>query len=130
MLELLWLIPALPFAGFLALALAGSRLSRINAAVIGVGTVCASAILATLVAIRFIGSPPTGHAYSQTLWAWVAIGGFAPTIAFYLDSLSLVMMLVITVVGFLIHLYSAEFMIAEEGYSRFFAYMNLLSARC
>jgi NADH-quinone oxidoreductase subunit L len=125
MLELLWLIPALPFAGFLALALAGSRLSRISVAIIGVGSVCASAILAILISVRFIGSPPTGHAYSQSLWTWISIGGFAPTIALYLDALSLVMMLVITVVGFLIHLYSAEFMIAEEGYSRFFAYMNL-----
>jgi NADH-quinone oxidoreductase subunit L len=125
MLELLWLIPALPFAGFLALALAGSRLSRIGAAVIGVGSVCASAILATLIGVRFISSPSTGHAYSQTLWTWISIGGFTPTITLYLDALSLVMVLVITVVGFLIHLYSAEFMIAEEGYSRFFAYMNL-----
>jgi NADH-quinone oxidoreductase subunit L len=125
MFELLWLIPALPFAGFLALALAGSRLSRISVAVIGVGSVCASAILAILIGVRFIGSPPAGHAYSQTLWTWIAIGDFAPTITLYLDALSLVMMLVITVVGFLIHLYSAEFMITEEGYSRFFAYMNL-----
>jgi NADH-quinone oxidoreductase subunit L len=125
MFELLWLIPALPFAGFLALALAGSRLSRTGVAVIGVGSVCASAILAILLSISFIGSPPTGHAYSQTLWTWIAIGGFVPTISLYLDALSLVMMLVVTFVGFLIHLYSAEFMIAEEGYSRFFAYMNL-----
>jgi NADH-quinone oxidoreductase subunit L len=125
MFELLWLIPALPFAGFLVLALTGSRLSRLCVSVIGVGTVCASAILATLIGIRFISSPATGQAYSQTLWTWITIGGFVPTIAFYLDALSLVMMLIITVVGFLIHLYSAEFMLAEEGYSRFFAYMNL-----
>jgi NADH-quinone oxidoreductase subunit L len=125
MFELLWLIPALPFAGFLALVLAGSRLSRTGVAVIGVGSVCASALLAILLSISFIDSPPPGHAYSQTLWTWIAIGGFAPTISLYLDALSLVMMLVVTFVGFLIHLYSAEFMIAEEGYSRFFAYMNL-----
>src|SRR5262245_24448940 len=109
MFELLWLIPALPFAGFLVLALAGSRLSRISGAAIGVGAVCASAILAILIGIKFIVSPPIGHAYSQTLWMWITIGDFVPTIAFYLDALSLVMILIITVVGFLIHLYSAEF---------------------
>lgn len=125
MFELLWLIPVSPFAGFLVLVLAGSRLSRTGVAGIGVGSVCASAILTILLSIGFIGSPPASHAYSQTLWTWIAIGGFAPTITLYLDALSLVMMLVITFVGFLIHLYSAEFMIAEEGYSRFFAYMNL-----
>ena len=52
----------------------------------------------------------------------------SPQIGFYLDPLSLVMVLVVTFVGFLIHLYSAEFMIEDEGYSRFFAYMNLFVA--
>ena len=47
------------------------------------------------------------------------------TISFSLDALSLVMILIVTVVGFLIHLYSTEYMIDDEGYSRFFAYMNL-----
>ncbi|MCL4552933.1 MAG: NADH-quinone oxidoreductase subunit L, partial [Candidatus Marsarchaeota archaeon] len=56
---------------------------------------------------------------------WMQVEGFAPQIALYLDALSVVMILVVTVVGFLIHLYSAEYMIEEEGYSRFFAYMNM-----
>jgi NADH-quinone oxidoreductase subunit L len=63
--------------------------------------------------------------YSQTIWLWLSVGAFAPSIAFYLDALSLTMVFVITFVGFLIHLYSAEFMIDDAGYSRFFAYMNL-----
>ena len=50
---------------------------------------------------------------------------FRPAIGFYLDALSLVMMLVVTFVGFLIHLYSTEYMADDEGYSRFFAYLNL-----
>ena len=53
------------------------------------------------------------------------VNGFAPAIAFYFDALSLVMVLVVAFVGLLIHLYSVEFMREEEGYSRFFAYMNL-----
>ncbi len=55
-------------------------------------------------------------------------GGFQPEIAFYLDPVSLIMLFVITFVGFLIHLYSVEYMRDDEGYARFFAYMNLFVA--
>jgi NADH-quinone oxidoreductase subunit L len=81
--------------------------------------------VALLVGGRFIASPPVGHAYAQVFWTWMRVGDFTPRITLYLDALSLVMMLVVTFVGFLIHLYSTEFMRDEEGYSRFFAYMNL-----
>src|SRR3990172_7310841 len=125
MLNLLWLIPALPFAGFLVLAMAGKGLPKPVAAIIGAGSVGLSAVLTVLIGISFIASPPQDRVFTQTLWTWMQVGGFAPAVAFSLDALSLIMMLVITVVGFLIHLYSTEFMIDEEGYSRFFAYMNL-----
>ena len=125
MTELLWMIPSLPFAGFLILALFGRRLSARIAASIGVGSVGIAAIIAFVVGYSFITSPPEGHAFTQTLWTWIHIGNFSPAIAFYLDALSVVMVLVITFVGFLIHLYSVEYMKGEEGYSRFFAYMNL-----
>jgi NADH-quinone oxidoreductase subunit L len=125
MLDLLWLVPALPFAGFLALVLRGKWGSRTVTAIIGVGSVGLSALMAGLVAASFISSPPPSQAYVQTLWTWMNVAGFAPEIAFHLDALSLVMMVVVAFVGFLIHLYSMEFMIDEEGYRRFFAYMNL-----
>ncbi len=125
MLEFLWLIPALPFAGFLVLALAGRRLSRGGIAAVGVGSVGLSCIVAFAVAAGFIGKALPGHFYVQRLWPWLSVGGFNPEISLYLDALSLVMMMVVTFVGFLIHLYSSEFMIEEEGYGRFFAYMNL-----
>ena len=124
-LPLLWLIPALPFAGFLILALFGRRMGNGPVAVVGVGSVGLSALVAIFVAIGFISSPPPAHVYTQTLWRWISVGGFSPGILLYLDSLSLIMALVVTFVGFLIHLYSAEFMESGEGYSRFFAYMNL-----
>jgi NADH-quinone oxidoreductase subunit L len=123
--ELLFLIPALPFAGFLVLALMGRRLSRKTIAFAGAGSVGMSALLATLMAIEFIGNPPQGHAVTQTLWTWMEFDGYSQTISFSLDALSLVMILIVTVVGFFIHLYSTEYMIDDEGYSRFFAYMNL-----
>ncbi len=125
MLEILWLIPALPFVGFLVLTIAGRILSRGRVAAVGVGSVGLSCIVAFGVAAGFIGRPQPGYFYVQRLWVWLSVGGFTPEISLYLDALSLVMMLVVTFVGFLIHLYSSEFMIEEEGYGRFFAYMNL-----
>ncbi|HBY95614.1 MAG TPA: NADH-quinone oxidoreductase subunit L [Chloroflexi bacterium] len=125
MLGLLWLIPILPFAGFAMLALIGGRFSRTRVAIIGAGSIGLAALLTIVVGASFISSPPPGHTYTQTLWTWMQVDGFSPAIAFSLDALSLIMTLVVTFVGFLIHLYSAEFMIDEEGYSRFFAYMNL-----
>jgi NADH-quinone oxidoreductase subunit L len=126
--SLLWLIPALPFASALVLMLVGSRLSRRAAAALGVGSIGVSALVAILVAVGFFSSPPPGGSYTQVLWTWIWVGSFEPQIGLYLDALSLVMVLVVTFVGFLIHIYSAEFMIEDEGYSRFFAYMNLFVA--
>src|SRR5579864_7235180 len=128
MLDLLWLVPALPFAGFLVLAIFGPRLPRRAVALIGPGAILVSAIVSLIVAGSFLGSPPAGNAYTQNLWTWIDVGGFQPHIALYLDSLSLVMMVVVTCVSFLIHWYSTEFMAEDEGYSRFFAYMNLFVA--
>jgi NADH-quinone oxidoreductase subunit L len=125
MLAILFLIPLLPFAGFLALVLGGRRFSRKVVAAVGIGSVGLSAIIASLAGLDFFLSPPKGYAYSETLWTWMDAGGFTPGISFYLDALSLVMVLVISWVSLLIHIYSADFMIGDEGYRRFFAYMNL-----
>ena len=125
MFDLLWLVPALPFAGFLILALFGKRIGKTASGITGVGSVGLSALLTLIIGITFISSPPSGNSYNIKLWQWFDVGGFNPSIALHLDSLSIVFMFVITFVGFLIHLYSAEFMIDDEGYSRFFAYMNL-----
>jgi NADH-quinone oxidoreductase subunit L len=84
-----------------------------------------SALLSVSLAIKFMTNPPAGRIFTQTLWTWMKVGSFAPTISFSLDALSLVMILVVTIVGFFIHLYSSEFMLDEDGYSRFFAFMNL-----
>ncbi|MGB9119196.1 MAG: NADH-quinone oxidoreductase subunit L [Candidatus Angelobacter sp.] len=128
MLRLLWLIPAIPFASFIALALVGSRISKKSAALIGVASIAVSTVISVLITWNFLVSPPPGDSYTQVLWTWIDVAGFRPQIAFYLDALSLIMTLVVTFVSFLIHLYSAESMIESEGYSRFFAYMNLFVA--
>jgi NADH-quinone oxidoreductase subunit L len=128
MLNLLWLIPALPFASAALLAVLGSRLPRRAVAWIGCGSIAGSAIITGLIAWSFLTAPPPGNFYLQPLWTWFSVDGFHPSIALYLDPLSLVMTLVVTFVAFWIHLYSAEFMAEDDGYSRFFAYMNLFVA--
>ncbi len=128
MLHLLWLVVAIPFASAALLALFGSSLSRRTVAVVGTGSIGLSAFLMLLISAAFLASPPPDNAYVQHLWTWMSSGGFQPEIAFYLDPVSLLMLLVVTLVGFLIHLYSAEYMRDDEGYARFFAYMNLFVA--
>ena len=123
--DLLWLIPALPFMGAFILVLAGSKLPRAVAAWIGAGSVGVSALVTVLVGIDFLSSSPAIYSYQQLLWAWISVGNFTPNFALHLDALSLVFTFVITFVGFLIHIYSAEFMAEDEGFTRFFAYLNL-----
>jgi NADH-quinone oxidoreductase subunit L len=125
MLNFLFLIPLLPFAGFLLLALRGRYYSRTAISFVGAGSVGLSALFAVCIGISFIVSPPQGHTFIQTLWLWLQFDGYSSSISFSLDPLSLLMMLVITIVGFLIHVYSTEFMANENDYGRFFAYMNL-----
>ena len=128
MLQLLWLVVAIPFASAALLALFGSSMSRRVVAVLGAGSIGLSAFFAMLISAAFLASPKPGNAYVQHLWTWMSSGGFQPEVAFYLDPISLLMLLVVTFVGFLIHLYSVEYMRADEGYARFFAYMNLFVA--
>ncbi|MBI2817031.1 MAG: NADH-quinone oxidoreductase subunit L [Acidobacteria bacterium] len=128
MLRLLWLIPAIPMASAVVLALFGAGLRRRVVSIIGVGSVFASAVIASAVAADFVSSPPEGNAYRQVLWNWIGVGSLRLDAGLYLDALSLLMTLVVTCVGALIHLYSTEYMAHGEGFSRFFAYMNLFVA--
>ena len=124
----LWLVPACPAAGFVLLVLLGRRLSPRAAGVIGAGSVGLAALVAYIIAAVFIVSPPAGNVYHQVLWTWFDVAGLRPQIGFYLDSMAVIFMLVITFVGFLIHLYATEYMERDDGFRRFFIYMNLFVA--
>jgi NADH-quinone oxidoreductase subunit L len=125
MLNLLPLIPAFPLLGFAVLFVTAGLLPKRWITTIGVGSVGISALLALIVMFTFLGAP---QPYTKVVWTWIAVSGFTPHIGFYLDALSGLMMLVVAFVSFLIHLYSAEFMSTDEGYNRYFAYMNLFVA--
>ncbi len=120
---MLWLVPALPLVGSIVLLCTEGRLPKILVALVGAGSVGLASIVALLVGLNVAGEGE--WAYAEPLWTWMVVGDFNPSVTLYLDSLSLVMTGVITGVGFLIHLYATGYMWEEEGYSRFFAYMNL-----
>jgi NADH-quinone oxidoreductase subunit L len=126
----LWLIPLLPFAGFLINGLLGKRLPK--------PLVTAVALLAPLAAFLVVlnagfqqfvhvnpGFASPDSPYIETIGHWLNLGTLHVDFSFVLDQLSLVMLLVITGVGFLIHVYSVGYMHDDEGYWRYFSYLNL-----
>ncbi len=119
------LIPALPLLSFLLIALFGRLLPKSTVAILGVGSVALSGLLTIVSGIDFLSSKPAGGAVTSTIYTWMSTGGFTAKISFILDPLSIVFCFVITFVGALIHLYSVEFMREDDGFARFFAYMNL-----
>lgn len=119
------LIPAIPLLSFLILGLFGSKMRGKTAGYIGTGAVGISAILTFIVAANYLGGLPEIKSYSVNFWQWISAGNLSVNISFKLDALSLVFAFVITFVGFLIHMYSIEFMANDESFSKFFAYMNL-----
>ncbi|NHB57574.1 NADH-quinone oxidoreductase subunit L [Acinetobacter shaoyimingii] len=124
--SLLALTILFPLIGFVLLAAGRNKLPESVAAIIGVGAVGLSALFALIAGMSFVGS---GEAvYVQHLWTWFNVGGFAPGISLQLDGLSLLMLGMITGVGFLIHIFAAWYMRGEEDFARFFSYFNLFVA--
>jgi NADH-quinone oxidoreductase subunit L len=118
----LWLIPLVPFAGFLVNGLLGRRFPK--------ALVTAVALIATLIPFLQVANIALHYSsltlpYTERVATWIAAGGFHADFAFAFDQLTLIMLLVVTGVGFLIHIYSAGYMAEEEGYWLFFAYLNL-----
>ncbi|WP_312934305.1 NADH-quinone oxidoreductase subunit L [Pseudomonas sp.] len=126
--NLLFLTFVFPLIGFLLLSFSRGRFSENLSALIGVGSVGLSAAVAAYVIWQFNVAPPEGGAYSQLLWQWMSVDGFAPSFTLYLDGLSVTMLGVVTGVGFLIHLFASWYMRGDTGYSRFFSYTNLFIA--
>ena len=128
MFDLLWAVPALPLAGFLVLAFFGRRLRAASVAAIGVGSVGLAAALTLALGFQFLTAPPPNSFYTLTLANWMSVGDFSASFGLYLDALSMVMLFVVTFVGFWIHLFASEYMEDDPSYPRFFAVMNLFVA--
>jgi NADH-quinone oxidoreductase subunit L len=120
-----WIVLGLPLLASLVLSFAGAKeppkaLTRI----VGCGSIGVAFALTVAIFIGMLGDDPEERVHVSRLWEWIDIGGLTVDLAIRIDQLSVLMMLVITGVGFLIHLYSTEYMGHEGGYRRFFAQMN------
>lgn len=124
--DLLLLIPLLPLAGFLVNGLGGRRFSKTAVHWIACLSTGVSFLLAVLVFIRFTGQSERWLEFHY--FSWIRSGSFSADFALLLDPLSMVMVLTVTGVGFLIHIYSIGYMWNEGGYARFFCYLNLFMA--
>ena len=119
----LWLIPLLPFTGFLINGTIGRRLPRRAVTVIALLFTAIPAAMVFVLWTEMLGSHTLSiEAVSRP---WIQVTGFHVDFAFAVDHLTMIMLAVVTGVGFLIHLYSVGYMAHEEGYWRFFAYLNL-----
>lgn len=123
MLDLLWLVPTIPLIGSLILILTQGKLPEVPAAIVGAGSIGLAFLVSVLVGLDFLGSDLPS--FSQRLWTWMRVGSFDAGFSLYLDGISLVMMFVITGIGFLIHVYATGYMHDDPGFARFFSYMNL-----
>jgi NADH-quinone oxidoreductase subunit L len=123
----LWLIPLLPFLGFLVNGLLGRRLPRSVVTAVGLLAPLASFGVVIHCAVDAFGTGTDAIALPlvQTFGTWLNVGTLHIDFSFVLDQLSLVMLLVVTGVGFLIHIYSVGYMAHDKGYARFFSYLNL-----
>jgi NADH-quinone oxidoreductase subunit L len=122
-----WLIPLLPGASSLILLVFGRRFSRTWVAVQASAAVFASFGLSAAAFLGLIGGGPEVPRLAKTLGPWIASGVFSTSFSFQLDPLAAVMVLVVTGVGFLIHVYSSGYMAGDKAYARYFAFLNLFS---
>lgn len=125
MLNSVWLIPALPLLGALLNGLVGSRIGKRAVGLIGCLTIALSFLFAVGVFASLISLPPANRSIVIDLFSWISSGSLQIDFSFLIDPLSVLMTLVVTGVGFLIHIYSAGYMNSDRAYWRYFSFLNL-----
>ena len=125
MMDYVWLIPLFPLIGFLINGLVGKSLPKSVVGTIGSAAVGMSFLLTVAIFLEFLKLPQGVHAVEKVMYTWIASGPFTVSVAFLIDPLSLIMLLVVSGVSTLIHIYSIGYMADDEGFYRYFAYLNL-----
>jgi len=122
---LISLVPLLPLIGFLIISLSGKKLSHGLTSAIACGSVLISFILAVILFFQLSSLPVDQRSIEVTLLQWITAGDLSVNFSFLIDPLSLIFLMIITGVGFLIHVYSVGYMNDDEGFNKFFSYLNL-----
>lgn len=123
MIKLVWLVPLLPLIGFVFIGLFGKKLSKGIVGTIGSGVILGS--FAVALGIFFELKGEVQKEFTIDLFTWISAGKLVVPFSFLIDPLSSLFLLIITGIGFLIHVYSTGYMSHDEAFSRFFAYLNL-----
>ncbi|MEO8472513.1 MAG: NADH-quinone oxidoreductase subunit L [Chryseolinea sp.] len=116
------LIPFFPLLGFLIVALNPGRISEGTTSIVACGVIFISFVLSLISFFTILGGTTSIDVH---FFRWISAGGFTASMSFLVDPLSSLMLLIITGVGFLIHVYSVGYMHGDNGFSRFFSYLNL-----
>ncbi len=127
MADYLYLIPLFPLIGFMINGLLLGKIPRTLSGIIASGSVGLSFIVALMLFFDLKALPTDSRVIEQVLFTWINSGTFHVSFGFLLDPLSSIMILVVTGVGFLIHVYSIGYMAHEPGYGRYFTYLNLFT---
>ena len=127
MLDLIWLIPALPLAGFLVIVVFGRRLGDPRAGYFASAMLAGSFVVTVAAFIDLLGTPAEERSHVVTLFEWLPVGNLQVDIAFLADPLSIAMCLFVTGVGTLIHVYAIGYMHGDPKFSKFFCYLNLFA---
>ncbi len=126
-LDAVWLIPALPLAGFLTLLVAGRKLGDPFAGWLATSAIGGAFAATVVVFAQLLSLGGEERRHIATLFEWVPVGGLRVDVGFLVDPLSITMALFVTGIGTLIHLYSVGYMHGDERYSKFFVYLNLFA---
>lgn len=127
MIDLIWLIPLLPLAGFVVNGLGRNVLPKAAVGLVGSGTVLASFLLSCGVFSEVYAARQANSdaSFTQPIFDWFSVGSLDISLSFLVDPLSAIMLLIVTGIGFLIHVYSIGYMKADPGFGKFFAFLNL-----
>jgi NADH-quinone oxidoreductase subunit L len=125
MMDYVWLIPLLPLIGFIINGLVGKSLPKKVVGTIGSAAVCLSFLITVAIFLELLKLPADARSVEKVVYTWIASGPFKVSVAYLIDPLSVIMLLVVSGVSTLIHIYSIGYMYDDEGFYRYFAYLNL-----
>ncbi|MBE9541559.1 MAG: NADH-quinone oxidoreductase subunit L, partial [Proteobacteria bacterium] len=125
MIEYIWLVPFFPLLGVIINGILGIRFSKRLIGLIGSTAILLSFLVSCRILWEVLQLPPDARVFEVPLYTWIPCGDLKVNIGFLVDALSLVMMLTVSGVSFVIHVYSIGYMHDDPGFRRYFTYLNL-----